>query len=153
MGQIMEWIQVIRFCGFRYAVDDRTGFCAIDTIDQLPCMFMQAEAAQRSFCCVIIKRNFTIIQEHFQCIFLIDTVMDPFQCFPFGKTASGFHLFCPRKESLHQRFDCDLPLFLSIIRFQSSQLIIQMIDGSDPFQCLICHGILRGFLCRFRKGF
>ena len=45
MGQITERIQMIRLCCFRYAVDDRTGFCAIDTIDQLPCMFMQAEAA------------------------------------------------------------------------------------------------------------
>ena len=46
MGQITERIQMIRLCCFRYAVDDRTGFCAIDTIDQLPCMFMQAEAAE-----------------------------------------------------------------------------------------------------------
>ena len=100
MGQITERIQVIRLSCFRNAVDDRTGFCAIDTIDQLSCMFMQAEAAERSFCCIVIKRYFSVIQEHFQCLFLIDTEMDPFKCFPFGKAASGLHLFCPRKESL-----------------------------------------------------
>ena len=45
MVQITERIQVIRLCRFRYAVDDRAGFRTIDTVDQLPCMFMQAEAA------------------------------------------------------------------------------------------------------------
>ena len=88
MGQITERIQVIRLCCFRYAVDERAGFRAIDTVvDQLPRMFMQAEAAERSFCYVVVKRDFTIIQEDFQGLFLIDTVIDPFQCFPFGKTA------------------------------------------------------------------
>ena len=87
VGQITERIQVVRLCCFRYAVDDRTGFRSIDTIDQLPCMFVQAEAAEGSFCCVVIQRNFTVIQEHVQCFFLIDTVIDPFQCFSFEKTA------------------------------------------------------------------
>ena len=32
--QISEGIQVIRLCCFRNAVDDRTGFRTIDTIDQ-----------------------------------------------------------------------------------------------------------------------
>lgn len=45
--QIPERTQVIRLCGFRNAVDDRTGFYAIDIINRLPCMFAQAEAAQR----------------------------------------------------------------------------------------------------------
>ena len=59
--QITERTQVIRLCGFRNAVDDRTGFCAIDTVNQLPCMFVQAEAAQCALRCVIIKRYFTVI--------------------------------------------------------------------------------------------
>ena len=118
MGQITERIQVIRLCCFRYAIDDRAGFRAIDTVDQLPRMFMQTEAAERSFCYVVVKRDFTIIQELSQGLFLIDTVIDSFQCFPFGKTTRGLNLLCPRKESLHQRLDCDLPLFLPIIRFQ-----------------------------------
>ena len=63
--QITERTQVIRLCCFRNAVDDRTGFCAVDTVDQLPCMFVQAEAAQRTFRCVIIKRDFAVIQEYF----------------------------------------------------------------------------------------
>ena len=63
--QIAEGIQVIRLCCFCDAVDDRTGFRAIDTVDQLPCMFVQAEATQRAFRCVIIKRDFTVIQEYF----------------------------------------------------------------------------------------
>ena len=58
-------IQVIRPRCFCDAVDDRTGFCAVDTVDQLPCMFVQAEAAQRTFHCVIIKRDFTVIKEYF----------------------------------------------------------------------------------------
>ena len=44
MVQITERIQVIRLCCFRYAVDDRAGFRTIDTVDQFPRMFMQAEA-------------------------------------------------------------------------------------------------------------
>lgn len=142
---------MIRFCCFRYAVDDCTGFRTIYTVNQLPDMFMQAETAERSICCVVIKRHFTVIQEqHFQCFFLIDTVMDPFQCFPFGKTIRRLTLFYPRKESLHQRFNCDLPLFLSIIRFQIRQLIVQMIDGPDPLHRFIRNGIFRSFLCCFR---
>ena len=54
MVQITERIQVIRLCCFRYAVDDRAGFRTIDTVDQFPRMFMQAEAAERSFCYVVI---------------------------------------------------------------------------------------------------
>ena len=34
MGQITERIQVIRLCCFRYAVDDRAGLRAIDTVDR-----------------------------------------------------------------------------------------------------------------------
>ena len=59
--QIAEGIQVIRFRCFCDAVDDRTGFRAVDTVDQLPCMFVQAEAAQRAFRCVIIKWDFTVV--------------------------------------------------------------------------------------------
>ena len=63
--QIAEGIQVIRLCCFRDTVDDRAGLCTVDTVDQLPCMFVQAEAAQRSFRCIIIQRDFTVIQEYF----------------------------------------------------------------------------------------
>ena len=63
--QVSEGIQVICLCCFRNAVDDRTGFRTIDTVDQFPCMFVQAEAAQRTFRCVIIKRDFTVIKEYF----------------------------------------------------------------------------------------
>lgn len=63
--QISEGIQVIRLCCFRNAVDNRTGFRTIDTVDQFPCMFVQAEAAQRPLCCIVIKRDFTVIQEYF----------------------------------------------------------------------------------------
>lgn len=151
MVQITERIQVIRLCCFRYAVDDRAGFRTIDTVNQLPCMFMQAEAAERSFCYVVVKWNFPIIQEHFQCLLLIDTVVDPFQCVPFRKTIGGLNLFYPRKESLYQRFDCHLPLLFSIIRFQTRQLIIQMIDGPDPLHSFIRNGIFCSFLRRFRE--
>lgn len=118
MGQITERIQVIRFCCFRYAVDDCAGFRTINTINQLPRMFMQAEVAERSFCRVIIEGAFAVIQEHFQCFFLIDTVIDTFQCFPFGKATGGLNFFYLRKESLHQRFNCHLPLFPPVIRSQ-----------------------------------
>ena len=39
--QIAEWSHVIRFRCFCDAVDDRTGFRAIDTVEQFPCMFVQ----------------------------------------------------------------------------------------------------------------
>ena len=66
----LSWIQVRNawFCDVpfldvykRQAVDDRTGFRAVDTVDQLPCMLVQAETAQRAFRCVVIKRDFTVI--------------------------------------------------------------------------------------------
>ena len=75
--QITERIQVIRLCCFRYAVDDCTGFRTINAVDQLPCMFVQAEAMERSFCYVIIKRNFTIIQEPFQFLFFVQGQLKP----------------------------------------------------------------------------
>lgn len=37
---------MIRLCCFRDTVDDRTGLCTVNTVDQLPCMFVQAEAAK-----------------------------------------------------------------------------------------------------------
>lgn len=151
--QIAERIQVIGFRCFRYTVDDPAGFRTIDTVDQLPRVFVHTEAAECSFCYVVVKWNFPIIQEYFQCLFLIDTVVDPFQCFPFGKTIGRWNLFYSRKESLHQRFDGDLTLFLSVIRFQGSQLIVLMIDGPDPLHSFIRNGIFRSFLCCFRKGF
>ena len=48
MVQITERIQVIRLCRFRYAIDNRAGFRTINAVDQLPRMFVQAEAAERS---------------------------------------------------------------------------------------------------------
>ena len=38
-------IQVIRLCCFRYVIDNRAEFCAIniDIVDQFPCMFMPPE--------------------------------------------------------------------------------------------------------------
>ena len=138
--QIAERIQVIRFRCFCDAVDDRTGFRAVDTVDQLPCMFVQAEAAQRAFRCVIIKRDFTVTKEYFSCLFLVDAVVDPFQGFTFDQTAGFLDLFCPRKESLCQRFEVDLPLFPAVVRFQICKLVVQMIDrfiGDRFFGCLM----------------
>ena len=63
--QIAEGIQVVRLCDFHNAVDNRTGFCTIDTVDQLLCMLVQAAAAQRPFRYIIIKRDFAVIQEYF----------------------------------------------------------------------------------------
>lgn len=137
----------------RLAVDDRAWFRPIDTVDQLPRMFMQAEAAERSFCYVVIKWNFSIIQEHFQRLFLIDIVVEPFQCFPFGKTIGAPYFFYPRKESLYQRFNCHLLLLFPIIRFQIRQLIVQMIGSPDSFYRFIRNGIFRNFLHYFRERF
>lgn len=78
MVQIMERIQIIRPCRFRYTVNDHADFCTINTVNQFPRMFMQAKAADRSFCYVVVKWNFSINQEHFQYFFLIDTVVNPF---------------------------------------------------------------------------
>ena len=131
---------MIRLCCFRDTVDDRTGLCTVNTVDQLPCMFVQAEAAQRAFRCVIIKRDFTVTKEYFSCLFLVDAVVDPFQGFTFDQTAGFLDLFCPRKESLYQRFEVDLPLFPAVVRFQICKLVVQMIDrfiGDRFFGCLM----------------
>ena len=63
-------------------------------------MFVQAEAAERFFCYIVVKRNFTIIEEYFQWLFLIDIVLDFFQCFSFEKIISGWPLFYLWKKSL-----------------------------------------------------
>ena len=147
--QIAERIQVIRFRCFCDAVDDRTGFRAVDTVDQLPCMFVQAEAAQRAFRCVIIKRDFTVTKEYFSCLFLVDAVVDPFQGFTFDQTAGFLGLFYPRKESLHQRFEVDLPLFSAVVRFQISKLVVQMIDRTNPLDRFIGDRFFLAASCSF----
>lgn len=58
---ISEWIQVVRFCCFYDAVDQRAGLCPIDRIDQFPGMFMQAEAPECPFCRIVVKRNIPVI--------------------------------------------------------------------------------------------
>ena len=151
MAHITEQIQVIRLCCFRYAVNYCAEFYTIDAIDQLPRMFMQTEAVEHSFCYVVVKWKFPIIQEHFQFFFLLDTVVDSFQYFYFRKTIGGPHFFCLCKESLSQRFDCHLSLLFPIIWFQIRQLIIQMIDGPDPNQSFIRNGIFYSYLRCFRK--
>lgn len=96
MGQITEQLQMIQLYCFRYAVDNSSGFRTIDTIHQLPCMFIQTEVTEHSFCCAIIKRNFPVLQERFQHLFLIDTAMNSFQCFSFKKPPAN-HTFLPMK--------------------------------------------------------
>ena len=66
-----------------------------------------------------------------------DAVVDPFQGFTFDQTAGSLDLFCPRKESLHQRFEVDLPLFPAVVRFQICKLVVQMIDRADPLDRFI----------------
>lgn len=59
MAQMTKRIQVIRLRCFRYAVADRAGFRTIDTVGQLPFMFMSAEIAECSLLrCVIILYKF-----------------------------------------------------------------------------------------------
>ena len=48
---------MIRLCCFCDTVDDRAGLCAVDTVDQLPRMFVQTEAAQCTFRFFAIKRK------------------------------------------------------------------------------------------------
>ena len=115
MVQITERIQVIRLCCFCYTVDDRPGFRTIDTVDQFPCMFLQTEAAERSFRYVVIKDQL-LYQSGTLSVPLPDTVVDPFQCFPFGKAIGESHFFYPCKESLYQKFDCHPVLMVYRIR-------------------------------------
>ena len=44
MFKIPERIQIISFCRFCDAVDNGTGICTIQTVDQLPCMLMETDA-------------------------------------------------------------------------------------------------------------
>lgn len=101
-----------------YAVYDRGAGCTVNGVDYLPVFLPYTEFMDGSFAGIIVNGDVSVCKEHSQGLFLSDTVIDSFQCLPFGKTTRGLNLFCPRKESLHQRLDCDLPLFLPIIRFQ-----------------------------------
>ena len=49
MLKIPERIKVISLCSFRNAVDNGTGICTIQTVDQLPCMLMETKATQSTF--------------------------------------------------------------------------------------------------------
>ena len=73
--------------------------------------------------------------------------------FTFDQTAGFPDLFCPRKESLHQRFEVDLPLFPAIVQFQISKLIVQMIDRADPFDGFIGDRIFGCLILLFRQCF
>lgn len=62
--QITERTQAIRLCGFRNSVDDRTGFCVIDTVAQLPCMFVQADVCGKVILQPHGKEFFTWYSKH-----------------------------------------------------------------------------------------
>ena len=114
-------------------------------------MFVQAEAAQRAFRCVIIKRDFTVTKEYFSCLFLVDAVVDPFQSFTLGQATGSLDFFCPHKESLHQRFEIDLPLLFPVIRFQISELGVQMVYGANPLGRLVSDRIFGCLMILFRQ--
>ena len=49
MFKIPERIQIVSFCRFCDAVDNGTGICAIQTVNQLPCMLMETKGRQSTF--------------------------------------------------------------------------------------------------------
>ena len=67
--------------------------------------------------------------------------------------AGNLDLFYPRKESLHQRFEVDLPLLSAVIRFQTGKLVIQMIDRTNPLDRFISDRIPGCFMLLFRQCF
>ena len=81
----------------------------------------------------------------------MDTVVDPLQSFPFGQATGNLALFCPRKESLRQRFEVDLPLLLTVIQFQIHKLVIQMADCADPLDGLVSDRIFGCLMVFFRQ--
>ena len=153
MFKIPERIQIVSFCRFCDAVDNGTGICAIQTVDQLPCMLMETKAAQSTFCRIVIHRNITVFQKGFQRNFLIDTVVDPIQSLSSGKLIFSLDLFCPCKEGLYKRSDIGLTVHLSDFCRLSLHLVVQMIDCCDPADCFVSYSLFRIFLCCFRQGF
>lgn len=115
MVQITERIQVIRLCCFCYTVDDRPGFRTIDTVDQFPCMFLQTEAAERSFRYVVIKGSTTVsIRNTFSASSWYSSWSLP--VFSLWKGDWRIPLLLPMQESLYQKFDCHPVLMVYRIR-------------------------------------
>ena len=56
MFKIPKRIQIVSFCRFCDAVDNGTGICAIQTVDQLPCMLIKTKAAQGTFYRIVCLR-------------------------------------------------------------------------------------------------
>lgn len=68
----------------------------------------------------LLSRDQLLYQSGTLSVPLPDTVVDPFQCFPFGKAIGESHFFYPCKESLYQKFDCHPVLMVYRIRCKKS---------------------------------
>ena len=84
---------------------------------------------------------------------MLQLLLIPSRVLPFDQTAGFSDLFCPRKESHHQRFEINLPLFPAFVRFQICKLVVQMIDRADPLDRFIGDRFLGCLMLLFRQCF
>ena len=78
MFKIIIWFQSVGFRCFCNAIDYGTGLCPCDRIDHHPVLLTDAESPDRLLGGIIVHRNLSVIEEHFQVSFLVDGVLEAF---------------------------------------------------------------------------
>ena len=107
MLKIIIWFQSVGFRCFCNAIDYGTGLCPCDRIDHHPILLTDAESPDRLLRSIIVHRDFSVIEEHFQVSFLVDGVLE---AFPGLALLRHFWeiFFYPREIGLHQWADAPL---------------------------------------------
>ena len=128
--------QPICLRSFCDAVNYGAGLCPADGVDQPPVVLPDTKTAQGGFRCVVIQRDFAIIQEDTQVPFLVYGICEGFPCLGFWR---DFALVCfyPCKIDVNQRFQLQLSPMLPFHRLQACKFIVKFIYSPDLFQGVI----------------
>ncbi len=127
--QILKIIAVC-FCGFCYAVDDSAELCAGNCINHDPVLLSDTESTDRLFRCVVVHRDFPVIQEHFQVFLLTQRILEVFPCLDF--LWYFLNVFThPREIGIHQWPDAQLVAVLSLLCRKFFKLFFFPVDCLD----------------------
>ena len=75
MLQVFVDLQLVGVGGLYQAVDNRTGFGTVDGINDMPVGSANGERPDGSLRCGIVDRDVAILQEHFEVLLLVNTVV------------------------------------------------------------------------------
>lgn len=81
--EVVIGFQIVCFHGFHDAVDNRAKPDSSTRVNHHPVLFADAESADGLFGGIVVHRNLTVNQEHFQVFFLVERIAETFPCLAF----------------------------------------------------------------------